>query len=228
MATHDRIPYVGAGEDGARRSARIDREKAETLAWDDRRHELLRSADDWEEQAHRQVLARTGPRPDLTELRMSVGSETWLAAIALLDLSPALANDAASGPPGPGTAGVTATTETDRIASPPSTRTPKRTGTPGCIMSNQADEAGPAPSTASSTWWPPWSSTGARSDSRECSTRSAPGSCRPWSCWSSGPRVATTGNAPTGTGLPEQPARTRERTRRRPHTRTATRILPCA
>ena len=95
MATHDRIPYVGAGEDGARRSARIDREKAETLAWDDRRHELLRSADDWEEQAHRQVLARTGPRPDLTELRMSVGSETWLAAIALLDLSPALANDAA-------------------------------------------------------------------------------------------------------------------------------------
>ena len=96
MATQDRIPYVGVGEDGARGSARIDREKADTLAWDDgRRDELDRSAEDWEAQAHRMVLTRVGPRPDLTELRMSVGSETWLAAIALLDLSPALANDAA-------------------------------------------------------------------------------------------------------------------------------------
>ena len=98
MATEqqDRNPYIGSGEDGARRSAQIDREEADGLAWgDDRRDALEQSADRWEEQAHRLVLARVGARPDLTELRMSVGNERWLAAIALLDLSPQLANDAA-------------------------------------------------------------------------------------------------------------------------------------
>ena len=93
---HDRRPYVGAGEDGARRSAQMDREEAGTLpSGDPRREQLEYSARAWEDQAHRLVLSRVGPRPDLTEMRMSVGSESWLAAIALLDLSPALANDAA-------------------------------------------------------------------------------------------------------------------------------------
>ncbi len=92
----DRTPYVGSGEDGARRSADIDRNEADTLAWNDpRRDELEKSARAWKDQAHHLVLARVGAQPDLTELRMSVGNEAWLAAIALLDLSPALANDAA-------------------------------------------------------------------------------------------------------------------------------------
>lgn len=33
----DRNPYVGYGEDGARRSAQIDREEADAMAWDDDR-----------------------------------------------------------------------------------------------------------------------------------------------------------------------------------------------
>jgi hypothetical protein len=49
-----RRPYVGTGIDGARRSAQIDREEADTLAADDpRREELLLSARQWEEQADR-------------------------------------------------------------------------------------------------------------------------------------------------------------------------------
>jgi hypothetical protein len=49
-----REPYVGEGADGARRSAQIDREEADTyapgsLAW----NRLLLSAERWEEQARR-------------------------------------------------------------------------------------------------------------------------------------------------------------------------------
>lgn len=92
----DRTPYVGVGEDGCRRSAAMDREEADTLSWDDLRKESLHeSADRWEEQAYRMLLDRVGPRPTLTELRREVGNEAWLAALALLDLSPALADDAA-------------------------------------------------------------------------------------------------------------------------------------
>lgn len=47
-----RRPYVGDGADGARRSAEVDRNEADTLDRDDpRRDELLASADRWEEQA---------------------------------------------------------------------------------------------------------------------------------------------------------------------------------
>lgn len=49
-----RIPYVGVGADGARRSAQIDRDEADTLAVDDPRHALLlESARRWDEQAKR-------------------------------------------------------------------------------------------------------------------------------------------------------------------------------
>jgi len=41
------------------------------------------------------VLERVGPRPSLAQLRAGVGSEEWLTALALLDLSPAVAGDAA-------------------------------------------------------------------------------------------------------------------------------------
>ena len=47
-----RIPYVGRGAQGARRSAEIDRSEAECLARDDeRRDELLLSAERWIMQA---------------------------------------------------------------------------------------------------------------------------------------------------------------------------------
>lgn len=78
-----RVPYVGDGVDGARRSAQIDREEAELLDRDDpRRGELAGSAERWEDQAawlertaareldetlddtHRDLLARLAERPD--------------------------------------------------------------------------------------------------------------------------------------------------------------------
>ena len=92
----DRTPYVGSGEDGCRRSAAMDREEADTLSWDDpRKDSLHKSASRWEDQAYRLLLDRMGPRPALTQLRREVGNESWLAALALLDLSPAVADDAA-------------------------------------------------------------------------------------------------------------------------------------
>jgi hypothetical protein len=49
---HHRWPYVGEGADGARRSAQIDREEADTLPWDDpRRVTLQMSAARWNQQA---------------------------------------------------------------------------------------------------------------------------------------------------------------------------------
>lgn len=92
----DRVPYIGVGEDGARRSGRLDRERASALSWSDKRRiELEHSAERWEAQAARLMRERVGPRPNLTEVRMSAGAEDWLAAIALLDLSSVLADDAA-------------------------------------------------------------------------------------------------------------------------------------
>lgn len=91
-----RNPYVGEGEDGARRSARIDREEADGLDYFDPRYdERLTSAQAWEAQAHELMLDRLGPRPTLEQVRARVGSEEWLAGLALLALSPTLAGDAA-------------------------------------------------------------------------------------------------------------------------------------
>ncbi len=51
MAAH-RTPYVGTGADGARRSARMDRAKADSLdPSDPRRAALLDSATRWDDQA---------------------------------------------------------------------------------------------------------------------------------------------------------------------------------
>jgi hypothetical protein len=92
----DRQPYIGADEDGCRRSAEIDREEADALSWgSERKEELYASAERWDEQAHRAVLERVGPRPSLAQLRAGVGSEEWLTALALLDLPPVVADDAA-------------------------------------------------------------------------------------------------------------------------------------
>lgn len=47
-----RVPYVGVGPDGARRSAQIDRDEADTLpTGHPRRFELLVRAGEWEAQA---------------------------------------------------------------------------------------------------------------------------------------------------------------------------------
>lgn len=92
----NRRPYVGDGEDGARRSARIDREEADCLSWSDpRKDELHDSAERWEQQARALMVERLGPRPSLDQVAESVGSEEWLAALALLDLSRALRADIA-------------------------------------------------------------------------------------------------------------------------------------
>lgn len=94
----DRAPYVGSGEAGCRRSARIDREEADGLSWADERsrsRQLHDSANRWDDQAHRLMLERVGPRPTLDQVRTGVGNEDLLAALALLDLSPAVAGDAA-------------------------------------------------------------------------------------------------------------------------------------
>ena len=62
---------------------------------DDRKDQLLNSAHRWEDQAYDLMLERLGPRPTMRQVRASVGNEQWLAAFALLDLSPAVADDAA-------------------------------------------------------------------------------------------------------------------------------------
>lgn len=91
-----RNPYVGEGEDGARRSARIDQEEAEGLAWSDpRRAELETSSERWAAQARELMLRRVGERPTLAQVRAGVGSERWLAALALVDLSPGLSAELA-------------------------------------------------------------------------------------------------------------------------------------
>lgn len=96
MTETQRAPYVGAGEDGARRSAQIDRDEADGLSWmDERKDRLIDSAVQWEEQAYRLMLERMGERPTMEEVRAAVGNESWLAAFAMLDLSAAVANDAA-------------------------------------------------------------------------------------------------------------------------------------
>ena len=87
--TTHRNPYVGQGEDGARRSARIDREELDTLSWSDPRYDdLLASAEAWAQQAYDLMLQRLGERPTLDQVRATVGSEEWLTALALLDVDP--------------------------------------------------------------------------------------------------------------------------------------------
>ena len=52
MSRGDRLPYVGEGADGARRSANIDRSEAEGLDRDDPQREwALASAEAWDRQA---------------------------------------------------------------------------------------------------------------------------------------------------------------------------------
>lgn len=95
--TKVRNPYVGQGEDGCRRSARIDQEEAELLTWSDpRRSELEASAARWDDQAHALMLERLGPRPTLPQVRDSVQNEEWLAALALVELSPGLTAEIAA------------------------------------------------------------------------------------------------------------------------------------
>jgi hypothetical protein len=91
-----RKPYVGDGEDGARRSAGIDREEAELLSWNsDRKDRLLASAQQWEQQAYELVLQRLGERPTLATIAQRAVSEDWLAGLALVALSPSVSADAA-------------------------------------------------------------------------------------------------------------------------------------
>lgn len=93
--THRR-PYVGEGEDGARRSARIDREEADGLdILDPRYDEVQASAARWDQQARDLMLERVGPRPTMQQVHESSGSGAWLAGLALLRLSPAVEADAA-------------------------------------------------------------------------------------------------------------------------------------
>lgn len=60
-----RVPYVGDGPDGCRRSAQIDREEADTLALDDpRRTARVASAQAWDAQARElELAARLGVDP---------------------------------------------------------------------------------------------------------------------------------------------------------------------
>jgi hypothetical protein len=67
----NRTPYVGTGADGARRSAQIDREEADTLHVNDPRFgQLLNSAAEWDRQADRierqfvPIWDRTDQRPE--------------------------------------------------------------------------------------------------------------------------------------------------------------------
>lgn len=92
----DRNPYVGAGEDGAWRSARIDREELDGL--DDlspRWEEVYASAQAWEAQAWRHVHERIGARPTIAQVGEGVGNEAWLAALRILSISATVQADAA-------------------------------------------------------------------------------------------------------------------------------------
>ena len=62
---------------------------------DERKDRLIDSAEQWENQAYQLMLERLGERPSIEQVRTSCGSEEWLAAFALLDLSPAVRADAA-------------------------------------------------------------------------------------------------------------------------------------
>lgn len=78
--TH-RNPYVGAGADGARRSANVDLEEADTLdRTDPRRDELIASAARWVNQATELELAEADvPRGD-ARLAAAAGEALDIAA----------------------------------------------------------------------------------------------------------------------------------------------------
>lgn len=66
-----REPYVGDGADGARRSARIDREEADGLdRGDPRRDELLASAERWDRQAEQLEAEHAGQEPSFQAMRI--------------------------------------------------------------------------------------------------------------------------------------------------------------
>ena len=97
-ATHDRglDRRCADGEYNYRRSAAIDREQADALSRDDpSKDKLYESAARKENCAYHLMLERVGARPTLTQLRDGIGNESWLAALALLDLSTPVALDAA-------------------------------------------------------------------------------------------------------------------------------------
>ena len=95
VRTAARRPYVGDGEDGARRSAAIDLEEADGLdPFEVQYEERLASARAWEAQAEELMKQRLGPRPTLEHSTAEVGNEDWLAGLALLKLSPVLQIDA--------------------------------------------------------------------------------------------------------------------------------------
>ncbi|MGL4743724.1 MAG: hypothetical protein ACRCXL_04970 [Dermatophilaceae bacterium] len=74
----------------------MDRDEADLLSWsNDRKDRLIESAERWEQQAHDLVLERVGARPSLATVEQEVGSEDWLAGLALLGLCPVVARDAA-------------------------------------------------------------------------------------------------------------------------------------
>jgi hypothetical protein len=64
MSKVNRVPYVGEGADGCRRSAQIDREEADILdVLDPRLEQLHASAQLWEAQAER-ITLQDGARPE--------------------------------------------------------------------------------------------------------------------------------------------------------------------
>ena len=80
---NDRRPYIGYGIEGARRSAAIDREEADTLdRLDPRRDELLDSARRWEQQA------RSFTHPEPTRRDQPTSLTLTDAILAALDAKP--------------------------------------------------------------------------------------------------------------------------------------------
>lgn len=92
-----RNPYVGAGADGARRSAQIDREERDTLDAADPRHGVLeQGARRWEEQA---ASLEAAPRAFTITLRADVAGDSFAAhelARLLAELAGTLTNCASA------------------------------------------------------------------------------------------------------------------------------------
>jgi len=84
MTTH-RTPYVGTGEDGARRCAERERDQARDLSWSDPRRQNWKTRLAVGGQATELMRERMGPKPTLEEVRDSTGNESMLAALALAE-----------------------------------------------------------------------------------------------------------------------------------------------
>ena len=192
MTRTKRAPYGGEGEDGARRSAQMDGEEADSLAFDDPRHEeLLASAGQWPDQAYELMLDRLGGRPSLDQVRDSVGNEPGPAALALLDLRSARFADAARY----GCWSRDGGTDTDPtpLPSPRQTATRRRAGSP------------PTPSAAPA---PPWGWNGSGRTTRTPRSTGTPGPAtsprlaRGWSSTQARPYEVIAALVTPGRGLP--------------------------